>query len=273
MSAAAVGQAPFSAALATEPRGSSSFRAALGDDWTVGGKAHGGVLLALLSKAALAALDRPADPLAVSAEYLYAPDPGEVEIRTELIKTGRTVSVIDAALHQAGRVVVRASVTAGSLPDAEPQWSDLPEIPATPPGDALDASVGPFVEVLRLARVCELRLDNATASFTRGERSMPLLRGWVRPVGEQPGPLFALAAADILPPSVFNVGGLGWSPTVQLTALVRARPAPGWLRLESTCRVLAGGWFDEDTLVIDEAGRLVCQLRQLALTPRSAAGR
>jgi hypothetical protein len=28
-----------------------------------------------------------------------------------------------------------------------------------------------------------------------------------------------------------------------------------------------GQWFDEDATVIDSAGRLVCQARQLALTP------
>ena len=54
---------------------------------------------------------------------------------------------------------------------------------------------------------------------------------------------------------------------MQLTGLLRARPAPGWLRLESRSRVVAGPWFDEDTTVVDAAGRLVCQARQLALAP------
>ena len=54
---------------------------------------------------------------------------------------------------------------------------------------------------------------------------------------------------------------------MQLTALVRGRPAPGWLRLEAASRTVRGMWFDEDYTVIDSAGRLVCQARQLALAP------
>ena len=80
--------------------------------------------------------------------------------------------------------------------------------------------------------------------------------------------LFAVLAGDVLPPSVFNLGGtLGWAPTVQLTALLRARPAPGWLRMESRANAVGGPGFDEDVTVIDAAGRLVCQARQLALAP------
>jgi acyl-Coa thioesterase superfamily protein len=54
---------------------------------------------------------------------------------------------------------------------------------------------------------------------------------------------------------------------VQLTARLRARPAPGWLRIEARSTAVAGGWFDADATVVDSAGRLVCQARQLALSP------
>jgi hypothetical protein len=56
---------------------------------------------------------------------------------------------------------------------------------------------------------------------------------------------------------------------VQLTALLRAHPAPGWLRIEARTTSVAGDWFDEDATVVDSAGRLVCQARQLALSPLS----
>lgn len=105
------------------------------------------------------------------------------------------------------------------------------------------------------------------------------MAGWVRPRGEEPDVLFALMSGDILPPTVFNLGGsLGWAPTVQLTALLRARPAPGWLRVESRSGAVAspsaGGGvssaqFDEDVTVVDAHGRTVCQARQLALAPQA----
>jgi hypothetical protein len=55
---------------------------------------------------------------------------------------------------------------------------------------------------------------------------------------------------------------------VQLTALLRAHPAPGWLRIEARASTVSGAWFDEDVTVVDATGRLICQARQLALTPR-----
>ena len=54
---------------------------------------------------------------------------------------------------------------------------------------------------------------------------------------------------------------------MQLTALLRAHPAPGWLRVASRADVVTGAWFDEDVSVVDAAGRVVCQARQLALSP------
>ena len=113
-----------------------------------------------------------------------------------------------------------------------------------------------------------MSIDTSTLIHQRGETGRPVVRGWARPRGEPTDVLFAVLAGDILPPSVFNLGGSrGWAPTVQLTALLRARPAPGWLRVESRSSAVVGPWFDEDATVIDAAGRLVCQARQLALSP------
>ncbi len=64
-----------------------------------------------------------------------------------------------------------------------------------------------------------------------------------------------------------NLGRSGWAPTVQLTALLRSHPANGWLRLLVDCRAVHDKWFDEDVMVIDSVGRLICQARQLAIAP------
>jgi hypothetical protein len=263
--------APFRAAVELRPLGDGRYAAELGRHWTIGPKAHGGLLMALMAKAGLAAVDEAApgtapDPLAVAADFLRAPDPGPVELTTEVLKLGRTVSVVAVRLAQGGRPMLAATVTAGRLPDVEPSWTDLPDLPAEPPEDARDASLGRGAEGLGAA--CDLRFDRPTMAFTRHEQGPPVLRGWVRPRGEDADALFAMVAGDILPPTVFNLGtDFGWAPTVQLTALLRARPAPGWLRLEARSASVTRPWFDEDVLVIDSAGRLVCQTRQLALAP------
>lgn len=262
---------PFSAAIGIESLGDGHFAAELGPRWTVGAKAHGGLLLVLLARAGLARLDAEApssapDPVAIAADFLRAPDPGPAQLHTEVLKLGRTVSVVSVRMTQGGRPMLASTVTAGRLPGEEPRWTDLPDLSAEPSADATDPGAG--ATVFGLAGACDLRFDTPTVAFVRGEQAPPVLRGWARPRDEPTDALFALLAGDILPPAVFNMGGrFGWAPTVQLTALLRAHPAPGWLRLESRSSVVGGPWFDEDVTVIDAAGRLICQARQLALTP------
>ncbi|WP_255621343.1 thioesterase family protein [Pseudonocardia sp. DSM 110487] len=262
---------PFRDAIGLTPRGDGRFAAELGTRFTVGTKAHGGLLMVLLARAGLARVDteRPGaapDPLVIAADYLRAPDPGPVELDTELLKLGRTASVVAVRMRQDGRLVLAATVTAGRLPDDGVRWSDLPEMPAEPTPDAIDPRDSGVA--LGVAGACELRYDTPTFAFARGEKAPPLLRGWARPRGEPTDVLFALLSGDIMAPTVFNLGGrVGWAPTVQLTALLRERPAPGWLRIEARTRAVAGDWFDEDVTVVDSAGRLVCQARQLALSP------
>ena len=78
-----------------------------------------------------------------------------------------------------------------------------------------------------------------------------------------------VAYFDALPPVTFDLGMIGWAPTLELTAHVRAKPAPGWLKVQHRTRNFAGGMFEEDCEVWDSTGRLVAQSRQLALAPRT----
>ena len=82
--------------------------------------------------------------------------------------------------------------------------------------------------------------------------------------GADAGPLQLLCLADALPPVTFSLGMRGWVPTVELTVHVRARPAPGWLRLVQRAHLMQDGWLDETCEIWDSAGRLVAQGHQLA---------
>lgn len=278
MQPVSVTSAPFSAGLGLTPLDVGEYQAELDAQWDVGsGKLHGGYLLALVTKAAVAGLaadigtKSPLDPVAVSAEFLAAPDAGPARVRTQVLKRGRTVSVTRAELYQGDRLMLHSTVTAGTLlTGAEaptPEWAQLPEQPAEPPADAIATT--DFDRTVPLAGACEVRLDRSTVSYLRKETGPPVIKGWTRPHGEQPDVLFALMASDILPPVLFNVSRPGWSPTVQLTALMRARPAPGWLRVITSARQVGNGWFDEDCVIMDATGTLICQSRQLALAPLS----
>jgi hypothetical protein len=262
---------PFRDAIEVTPLGDGCYGAELGTLFTVGPKAHGGLLMVLLARAGLARVHAETngaapDPLAVAADYLRAPDPGPVELETEVLKLGRTASVVAVRMRQDGRLVLASTVTAGRLPTDGDRWADLPELPAEPTPEAIDPREHGIAH--GVASACELRYDTPTFAFARGEQGPPVLRGWARPLGEPTDVLFALLSGDIMAPTVFNLGGrIGWAPTVQLTALLRGHPAPGWLRIEARTVAVAGDWFDEDVTVIDSTGRLVCQARQLALSP------
>ncbi|MCP2166001.1 thioesterase family protein [Goodfellowiella coeruleoviolacea] len=272
------GAQPFQLATSVRPLGDGTFTTSLPAEWTIAGKPHGGFLMALLARAAIQAVNvLPAgrdgealapDPLAVSAQFLRAPEVGPVLLRTELRKSGRTASMVAVQLEQRGRSCVEASVTVGRLPHEQPAYTDLPSMPVEPPANAVDMSATPVAEVMNLLGPCDVRVDPADVGFLHGRIGDSLrLRLWARPRVDRADAYFALLAGDISVPVTFHLGRFGWSPTVQLTALLRANPVPGWLRVEASCRSVNGQWFDQDALVVDAAGRLVCQARQLALTP------
>lgn len=259
----------FSRASAVEADCAGLYRARLHPEWSVGSRLHGGYLLATTVRAAVlhCGQDTP-DPVAVSAQYFRPPVPGPALVRAETLKKGSTVSVARAALEQDGALVLEATVNCGLLPDTDPLWAQEVPAPAAPPDDAVNVAATRAGSKLELTRACEVWLDPATGAFLSTSRGEPRLRLWTRLREEQPDLLFALLAGDIAMPTTFNLGMFGWAPTVQLTALLRCHPAPGWLSVGVVTHSVHGQWFDEDATVSDSTGRIVCQTRQLALVPR-----
>ena len=247
------------------------YAADLNPHWTIGPKIHGGVLVALCAKAAhLAIGSAELQPLVVSANFLGAPDPGPVRLTTAVRKRGRRISVVDVELQQGQRTAVRATVTVGVVDEeAEPLLvvnavTDLMD--AEPPPDIAAIGPGhPMAEINHLAAGCDIRPDmDSVWSHT----PRPAIKIWVRPRGEPTDALFALLAGDISIPVTFAVGRTGWAPTVQLTAYLRGQPADGWLRVLCDTTQIGQTWFDADHTVVDSAGRVVVQTRQLALVPK-----
>jgi len=239
--------------------------------WTIGPKVHGGAMVALCANAARTAHDGPVEPVAVSASFLWAPDPGPMRLVTSMRKRGRRISVVDVELTQGDRTAVHAVVTLG-----EPEHLVPPLISANPavglmdpepPGDVLPIAPGHRLSgLVNLAEGCEVRTLTSTLGISTDGRP-PVIQNWVRPRGVAPDVLFALMCGDISAPVSFAVDRTGWAPTVQLTAYLRGLPADGWLRVVCTCVQIGQDWFDEDHTVVDSAGRIVVQSRQLAMVP------
>jgi hypothetical protein len=116
--------------------------------------------------------------------------------------------------------------------------------------------------------VTDLRLDPATMPFGESPASPDAkaeLQGWSRFAdGRDPDPLSLLFFNDAIPPATFRIGSTGWVPTLQMSAYVRARPAPGWLGIRMTANLVADGMVDENCVLWDSTGQVVAQASQLA---------
>ncbi|NED69040.1 thioesterase family protein, partial [Streptomyces sp. SID10244] len=210
-------------------------------------------------------------PVAISSDYLAAPDAAAIDLEVLLRKRGRTVTVMTVDAVQGGRTMVSSSVTC-ARPDAGAPHHTAPTVldgtPSEPPPSGIALDDSPIAEVNHLGPALDFVLDPETFPIARGETGEPVVRGWVRPKGGEPDTNFAVLVCDISPPVVMNLALFGWAPTVQLTTYIRRHPAPGWLRFAATSTEVGPGMFEEDHLVVDSTGTIVAQSRQLALIPQ-----
>ncbi|MGQ0623914.1 MAG: thioesterase family protein [Sporichthyaceae bacterium] len=228
--------------------------------WGVAGNANGGYLLAVLARAAMCASGT-AFTHSIAASFLSPGRRGPAQVRTEVLRSGRTATYVRATLLQHDQVLIDASLVTGPVPTGEPEVAMRP------------AALPPLEHCLRAESAIVTLLERMTVDHDPGTNPLepgdPVVRAWVglrEP--EDPDPLVALLAADALVPSVHRIGHPGWAPTVQLTAVLHAIPAPGPLAVECRLGEIRDGWWDEEMTVADTAGRLVARARQLARLPR-----
>lgn len=260
----------FATATEVRPNGSDRWHAALPTTWDIAGAVNGGVLLATAGRALLAATGR-SDPVTVTGHFLSPVGPGSVDIATDVLKRGRRFTTGRAVLGAAGRPVLTVLGTFGRLePDAEVLLTDGGPPPMPPPEacvhlEATETFPPPF-----FAHV-DIRLRPEDATFLGGRPSgRTEMHAWLRLPDDEPiNTIGLLCLVDALPPTIFNADfPIRWTPTMELTTHVRARPAPGWLRSSAITRFISGGFLEIDVEIWDSADRLVAQARQLALVPQ-----
>jgi acyl-CoA thioesterase len=258
----------FAEASAVRRSGETTWAAEVSPGWDIMGNADGGYTLAIAARAAGEAAERP-DPVTVTAHYLAPARPGPVTVEARVIRRGNRFATVAATLSATEQPLLALLGTFAELGEYDgPERVDA-EPPLLPPPEECvlvvptDTFPPPF-----MGRV-ELRLHPEETPFG-GAGGPPRVSGWFRfPGGEAVDTFGLLVAVDAFPPTVLRSGlPLAWVPTVELTAHVRARPEPGWLRCAFTTRFITGGFLEEDGEVWDASGRLVAQSRQLALLPR-----
>lgn len=254
--------------------GHTEFAAHLHQGWTVGGGINGGLLLSVIGRAMRETVPSKPDAFTLSAYYLSAATPGPASVRTRILRDGGSTATVSAELSQQPGTRVTALGTMGSLADL-PQTEtrtaiDPPDLP--PREECVPTSMAPeeFRTVAPLMDRFQMLFDPRCIGWAVGEPSgRGMFQAWFRLIDDrEPDPLSLLLAVDALPPVTMDLGRTGWAPTLELTAYLRATPAPGWLRLRHETRVVAGGMFEEDCVVFDSEDTLVAQSRQLARFPR-----
>lgn len=247
----------------------------LDDRWQIGNGVNGGLLMAIAANAIRHELDVDGlhpDPLAVSAYFLSPAVPGPVHTSTTVLRTGRTMSSGQVSIEQlteTGERVerMRALATFGNLADRDhPVLRTTPAPSLPPPDQCLGRHETPdFLSHSSLLHRMDLRLDPASSGWLRGKPSKQgVLSGWLRFAdGREPDVLGLMWALDAMPPVAFDLGLLGWTPTLEFSAHFRAHPAPGWLQVQLSTENVAGGLMEEDARIWDSTGRLVALSRQL----------
>ena len=273
----------FGAATTVLRQGPGEYLADLDAEISVAGRLNGGYLLAVLVRAALAELATTGTgtgggagaaggmlPVASTAHYLGAARPGPAQIAVEVLRRGSSTGQVRARLHQEGVTSVDAVVTVARLREVA-GWSDGPVV-ELPPEQACflmptQAPGAPFETPIM--GLIEERLDPACLAFAFGQPTgAGQLRGWLRIPGADPSdPAALILASDALPPAAFDLGHLGWVPTLSLTVHLTGLPEPGPLRVRQQVRGLESGVLTQVCDIWDDAGRLVAHAVQLAALP------
>ena len=252
----------------TTVRENAGFRAGhVSDAWNIGDNPNGGYLVSMAMNAILEAVPHP-DPVSVTSHFLR---PGLANaacvIRVEVIRTGRTLSSVQATLIQdeKARVVVLAA-----LADLEQRAGVEAEITLPAPDIPDPEACVPRTEALQGIRLpilsrLDIRLHPELA--VPGGVDCAEMSGHIRFAdGRDPDPRALLLFADAFPPSPLSLlGVIGWVPTLELTVHVRRRPAPGWILARFQTDDLQNGRMIETGSLWDSRGALVARSRQLGL--------
>ncbi|HKX74246.1 MAG TPA: thioesterase family protein [Acidimicrobiia bacterium] len=255
----------FEEDTAVTAEGSGVYRALVTDRWSIGGRPNGGYLMGIVLRA-IAEESGMTEPLTTTAHFLAPADPGPTMVSVEMVKKGRTVSTARATLSQGDRQKVLLMVTLGDL-DAQSGPTQLLSSPPHLPSDLVSSQgrPAPHPIVERFEFLLPTEQAQVADGVTTPQPGRAEFAGKIRFAdGYQPTLLALPLLVDAYPPAIFNLGLIGWTPTLELTVHTRGRPQGEWFILRVHTRFLINGTLDEDAELWNEDGTLVAQSRQLA---------
>lgn len=270
-------------AFSFAPLGDGRYEAEVTADWNIV-FVFGGVTMAMVAEAARVALDDPAQTLrSVNATFLQPVSAGPVELRTRVLRRGRSASQVLSELWMPGAdgPALVAMVTLGSGEESELTYTDV-HIPT----DVVDPDEVPPPEVLRRGPMGPLPFHGqvewrpAIAGFGWDDdwgpgpaRAASWFRFGVPPIGPDGmlEPAAICVPGDVLGPAVGRRFG-AWKEgrpsfmVISLTiALEYVGPAqPGWLLQHTFSQHAGAGYAIGSAEIWNRDGSLVALANQRA---------
>jgi len=238
--------------------------------WGQGRATFGGLIAGLLCGRLIASLgDAGRDRVLRSAtvSFIGAVAQGEVELTTEIFRSGKSVTQAEARLMQNGEVL---AVLLASFGSARESGINVP-VQATAPTfkPPTDAQAFPYIEGMmpEFLQQMELRWAYGQTPFTGAEQ--PDFGGWMRWQAEfaelSTAHLFALI--DAWPPSVLPmfktfapISTLSW--TVEFIAQPMNKSSKNWWQYQVVTDTSKAGYAHAEAHIWDDDGQLVAISRQ-----------
>lgn len=260
--------AQFDDDVATTELAGDRFRSRISERYNIGPIPNGGYVMTVALAAMLKKFPG-REPLTTTTHYLRPTAVGDIDVLVEIVKRGKRYDTAAARLVQNGKECARVLATFGSFDDVPANAVNA--VTGGPPSMApvSDAVSIPAPDWFSIGKQLEERFDPTTAGFLSGKgNGVAKITGYVRFFdGRNADPLSLPLFCDAMPPPIFQIVPNRWTPTLELTVHVRARPATGWLRFKFESRFIFGGLLEEDGEIWDEKNQLVAQSRQLSQMP------
>jgi acyl-coenzyme A thioesterase PaaI-like protein len=250
------------------PAGEGEWRGEIADGWWTPRGPLGGYVMAIVQRGlGLAVADDSRQARSVTMHFLRAPTVGEVTVKAQVERAGRSLTSVSGRLEQDGKLIGLA-LGAYSVPWESPLLDNSPMPEAEPPDGKRPIETEfprdtppPFTGMLSMQHRFG---DPPWSGSDRG-----LVGGWLGLLEDRPVDDLAVAVlADAWFPAPWpRLTALAPAPTIDLTIHYRAPlPLPDSLllgRFES--RLVRDGFFEEDGELWAPDGQLVAQSRQLGL--------
>ncbi len=251
------------------------FDVMIADRWSVGTGANGGYIAGILTTAINAFVaDRPLRSMTV--HYLRPPSPGPATVVVEALRSGRSLTVIDARLERDGTVIAVARGAVALAREAASFMDRTP--PRFPPAESLEhvpwGGDVPNADTFIRSRYDTRYVLGGTPAEPAGESESS---GWLRTVDNAPvDQALAVALTDAwVPPMMLRTKMAFGCSTIDLTVQLFddfADPYDGWCAIVNRSLVASDGYVETDSEVWTEDGRLLATGRQLsACFPRPPA--